>query len=270
MYEVKCHGHHRHPVHLGPDPGLPGRAPGRGPTLALTAERALLLPVPVPRDVASRAARAAPWRARRRWPRPKEAAACAAPCRDGARAARADDEIEIRTLVSFHGKSGAQYILDITPLNEVRTGGKAAGQIIFMFLLPAGVVTGSSSCVTADTTPPAAGPQNRPLIVVLLSRPERIVPWQVPASPVVGPGPGKPHVVSSNSAGGGLAARRCSRCSRPAARTCSWRAGWCRPRPATWSARTASSPCARSRTCSPARTARRSPVRGPRMRQGTL
>ena len=142
-----------------------------GPTLALTAERALLLPLPVPRDVTSRAARAAPWRARRRWPRPKEAAACAAPCHDGARAARADDEIEIRTLVSFHGKSGAQYILDITPLNEVRTGGKAAGQIFFMFLLPAGVVTGSSSCVTADTTPPAAGPRNCPAIVVLLSQP---------------------------------------------------------------------------------------------------
>ncbi len=32
----------------------------------------------------------------------------------------ADDELEIRTLVSFHGKSNVQYILDITPLNEVR------------------------------------------------------------------------------------------------------------------------------------------------------
>ena len=31
----------------------------------------------------------------------------------------ADDELEIRTLVSFHGKANAQYILDITPLNEV-------------------------------------------------------------------------------------------------------------------------------------------------------
>ena len=33
----------------------------------------------------------------------------------------ADDELEIRTLVSFHGKSNVQYILDITPLNEVRS-----------------------------------------------------------------------------------------------------------------------------------------------------
>ena len=31
----------------------------------------------------------------------------------------ADDELEIRTLVSFHGKANVQYILDITPLNEV-------------------------------------------------------------------------------------------------------------------------------------------------------
>ena len=40
----------------------------------------------------------------------------------------ADDEIEIRTLVSFHGKSSAQYILDITPLNEARTA-LAAGRV---------------------------------------------------------------------------------------------------------------------------------------------
>jgi hypothetical protein len=32
----------------------------------------------------------------------------------------ADDELEIRTLVSFQGKHTIQYILDITPLNEVR------------------------------------------------------------------------------------------------------------------------------------------------------
>ena len=31
----------------------------------------------------------------------------------------ADDELDVRTLVSFHGKANAQYILDITPLNEV-------------------------------------------------------------------------------------------------------------------------------------------------------
>ena len=35
-------------------------------------------------------------------------------------ACAADDELEIRTLVSFHGKASVQYILDITPLNEVR------------------------------------------------------------------------------------------------------------------------------------------------------
>ncbi len=42
--------------------------------------------------------------------------------------AAADDEIEIRTLVSFHGKSSAQYILDITPLNEARNA-VAAGHL---------------------------------------------------------------------------------------------------------------------------------------------
>lgn len=34
--------------------------------------------------------------------------------------ASADDELEIRTLVTFQGKHTVQYILDITPLNEVR------------------------------------------------------------------------------------------------------------------------------------------------------
>jgi len=57
--------------------------------------------------------------------------------------------------VSFHGKSGAQYILDITPLNEVRTRGDVAG-LPFLFLSPAGVMIGSSPCVTVDTTLPAA------------------------------------------------------------------------------------------------------------------
>ena len=41
-------------------------------------------------------------------------------CKGGSsQACTADDELEIRTLVSFHGKANVQYILDITPLNEV-------------------------------------------------------------------------------------------------------------------------------------------------------
>lgn len=32
-----------------------------------------------------------------------------------------DDELEIQTVISFHGKAHVQYILDITPLDEVCT-----------------------------------------------------------------------------------------------------------------------------------------------------
>ena len=31
-----------------------------------------------------------------------------------------DDELEIQTVISFHGKAHVQYILDITPLDEVQ------------------------------------------------------------------------------------------------------------------------------------------------------
>ena len=54
------------------------------------------------------------------------------------RCGAADDEIEIRTLVSFHGKSSAQYILDITPLNEARlcAGAWAHCANLLLYFLP--------------------------------------------------------------------------------------------------------------------------------------